>query len=68
MGPPMITPMVPVKNMITAFEPNLFIAGRSTLIVKSARLVGSRYLDATKYRLDSSPEMIPKELKIEGMK
>tara|TARA_B000000437_G_scaffold191482_1_gene150030 strand:- start:544 stop:663 length:120 start_codon:yes stop_codon:yes gene_type:complete len=38
------------------------------LIVKRARLVGSKYLEATKYSFELSPEIIPSELKIEGIK
>tara|TARA_B100001175_G_scaffold293492_1_gene280016 strand:- start:18 stop:182 length:165 start_codon:yes stop_codon:yes gene_type:complete len=54
--------------MISALDPNFFISCRSMLIVKRTRLVGSRYLEATKYSLELSPEMIPKELNIEGIK
>ena len=39
---------VPVKNKIRALEPNFLISFKSMLIVKSARLVGSKYLEATK--------------------
>jgi hypothetical protein len=67
-GPPIIIPIVPVKNIISALEPNFFISLRSILIVKRARLVGRRYLDDTKYRFELSPEIIPNELKIEGIK
>jgi hypothetical protein len=67
-GPPIIIPSVPVKNIINALDPNFLISWISILIVKRARLVGSRYLDATKYRFELSPEIIPSELKIEGMK
>ena len=67
-GPPIIMPIVPVKNIISALEPNFFISWRSILIVKRARLVGSKYLEATKYSFELSPEITPSELKIEGMK
>ena len=67
-GPPAIIPSVPVKNIINALDPNFFISWISILIVKRARLVGSKYLDATKYSFELSPEMTPSELKIEGIK
>ena len=47
-GPPMMIPNVPVKNKIRALEPNFLISFKSMLMVKSARLVGSKYLEATK--------------------
>jgi len=47
-GPPIIIPTVPVKNMINALGPNFKMLGKSILIVSRTRLVGSRYLDATK--------------------
>ena len=36
--------------------------------VNNTKLAGSKYLDAIKYKLDSSPEIIPKLLKIDGRK
>ena len=67
-GPPKIIPNVPVKNITIAFAPNFLISGMSMLTVSNTKLEGNKYLDATKYNLDSSPEMIPAELKRDGMK
>ena len=47
-GPPKIIPKVPVKNITIALDPNFLISGISMLIVRRAKLVGSKYLDATK--------------------
>ena len=38
------------------------------LTVSNTKFDGNKYLDATKYNLDFSPEMIPAELKRDGMK
>tara|TARA_Y100001936_G_scaffold246893_1_gene291690 strand:+ start:1470 stop:1685 length:216 start_codon:yes stop_codon:yes gene_type:complete len=67
-GPPIIIPIVPVKNMINAFDPSFLISGKSILTVSKTRLAGSKYLEATKYNLELSPEIIPKELNIDGIK
>ena len=67
-GPPKMIPTLPVRNIIIALKPSFFIPGKSTLIVRSTKLVGNKYLDATKYKLDSSPEIIPNEFSTEGMK
>ena len=67
-GPPIIIPRVPVTNITIAFEPNFLISGISILIVSNARLVGSRYLEATKYKFEFSPEITPNELKRDGIK
>ena len=47
MGPPIIIPTVPVKNKITAFEPSLEMAFKSTLNVRSTKHAGNKYRDAT---------------------
>ena len=67
-GPPNIIPIVPVKNITIAVVPNFLISGISILIVSNTRLAGNKYLEATKYNLDSSPEIIPNELKRDGIK
>ena len=41
-GPPIITPTVPVKNMINAFGPNLTTSLKSMLSVKRINAAGSR--------------------------
>ena len=46
-GPPMIIPIVPVKNMINAFEPRLKIAFKSILKVIKTKAAGSKNLLAT---------------------
>ena len=38
------------------------------LTVSNTKLVGNKNLDATKYKLDFSPEIIPAELKRDGIK
>jgi hypothetical protein len=38
------------------------------LIVSKTKLVGKRYLEATKYRFEYSPDIIPRELNIDGIK
>ena len=48
MGPPMMIPTVPVKNMIIAFGPNFLISGKSILMVSKTKLVGNKYREATK--------------------
>ena len=50
-GPPMIMPIVPVKNMTKAFHPRLNTAFRSILKVINTNAAGSKYLLATKYKL-----------------
>ena len=67
-GPPKIIPKVPVKNIIIALLPSFLISGISILMVSNTKLVGNKNLDATKYKLDFSPEIIPKELKRDGIK
>jgi hypothetical protein len=47
-GPPNIIPKVPVKNITIALDPNFLISGISMLIVSRAKLVGNKYLEATK--------------------
>ena len=47
-GPPKIIPKVPVKNITIALDPNFLISGISMLIVSRAKLVGNKYLEATK--------------------
>ena len=53
-------PIEPVKNIIKAFGPSFESSFKSTLMVRSTRQAGSKYLEATKYNLDSSGSMIPK--------
>ncbi|MNI92315.1 hypothetical protein D3C73_1500900 [compost metagenome] len=48
MGPPSMTPSVPVKNMIRAFGPRRKTAGRSADTVSSTRAAGSRKREAMK--------------------
>ena len=67
-GPPIIIPTVPVKNIINAFEPSLLISFKSTLKVRRTNDVGSKYLEATKYRFDFSGETIPVVFNKEGIK
>ena len=67
-GPPKIIPNVPVKNITIALVPNFLISGMSILMVSNTKLAGNKYLEATKYNLDSCPEIIPKELKRDGIK
>ena len=67
-GPPRTIPMLPVKNIINAFDPNFFIAGKSILIVNNTRLAGNKYLDATKYNFELSLDIMPNELNNDGMK
>ena len=50
-GPPIIIPIVPVKNMINAFEPSFLISGKSILTVSKTRLAGSKYLESKKYNI-----------------
>tara|TARA_R110002111_G_scaffold21606_16_gene50227 strand:+ start:1445 stop:1609 length:165 start_codon:yes stop_codon:yes gene_type:complete len=54
--------------MIRAFGPNLAMLFRSILRVSKTREVGKRYLEATKYRLESSPEINPVVLNNAGIK
>ena len=61
-------PMVAVKNIMMAFDPSLLIAGISILRHSKTKLAGSKYLEAIKYRLDSSEEMIPNEFNPAGIK
>ena len=68
MGPPKTTPNVPVKNITIALVPNFLISGISILMVSNTKLAGNKYLEATKYNLDVSPEIIPNELKRDGIK
>ena len=68
-GPPIIIPKVPVKNIINAFEPSLLISFKSTLNVSRTNDVGSKYLEATKYnKFDFSGETIPIVFNNEGIK
>jgi hypothetical protein len=67
-GPPITIPIVPDKNIISAFGPSLRILFRSMLSVNKTREVGNKYLEAIKYNPEPSPEMIPKVLSKEGMK
>jgi hypothetical protein len=67
-GPPNNIPRVPVKNIINAFGPNFNISLKSTLKVNNTREQGRRYLEATKYKLDSLESIIPVELKKDGKK
>ena len=59
-GPPRIIPTVAARNMMIAFNPNCLIPLKS--ILKQSRIseAGSKYLEATKYRFESSPDIIPK--------
>ena len=57
-----------VKNIINAFEPSLLISFKSTLNVSRTNDVGSKYLEATKYKLDFSGETIPIVFNNEGIK
>ena len=43
-GPPIIIPNVPVKNIIKALNPKLYIAFRSILNVIRSSAAGSKYL------------------------
>tara|TARA_B100000401_G_C52774932_1_gene705183 strand:+ start:1393 stop:1557 length:165 start_codon:yes stop_codon:yes gene_type:complete len=54
--------------MITAFGPNLLIAGKSILKHNKTKLAGNKYLEAIWYRLDSSDEITPKEFNPAGIK
>jgi len=67
-GPPIIMPKVPVKNIIKAFDPSLLISFKSTLKVSNTNDVGSKYLEATKYKSDFSGEPIPVVFSKEGKK
>jgi hypothetical protein len=57
-GPPMMIPNVAVKNITRALEPNCLIPLKSILRQSKIKEAGSMYLDATKYRLELSPEII----------
>ncbi len=46
-GPPIIIPTVPVKNIIKAFEPKLKIAFKSILKVINTKAAGNKNLLAT---------------------
>ena len=50
-GPPIIIPIVPVKNITNAFQPKLNTAFKSILNVIKTNAAGSKYLLATKYKL-----------------
>src|SRR5690554_5236276 len=67
-GPPMITPIVPARNITKAFGPSLTIPLKSILKVKSTKDAGNKYLDATVYKPDSSPEIRPKVFNKPGVK
>ena len=67
-GPPIIIPIVPVKNIISALYPKLYMAFKSILKVISNNAAGNKYLLAIKYVFDSSEEIIPRELKMAGRK
>jgi len=54
--------------MMTAFFPRPRMALKSMLRVKKIRDAGRRYLEAIKYKLDSSPEIKPNEFRTEGKK
>ena len=45
--------------------PVSFVKGDGAYLEDTA---GNKYLEATKYNLDSCPEIIPKELKRDGIK
>ena len=47
-GPPIITPMVPVANMISALGPRPITAGRSAETVRRTSAAGSRKREAMK--------------------
>src|SRR5690606_41640599 len=67
-GPPIIIPIVPVKNMIRALGPRLKMALRSILSVIRTRDAGSRYLLAIKYNCEVLSSIIPSELKMAGIR
>src|SRR5690606_5695792 len=80
-GPPMITPTVPAKNIINAFGPKLKRPLRLILKVINTSAAGSKYWLAIKYKLDfptvASPvfdteihsgEIIPAVVKSAGIK
>ena len=62
--------MIPVvaANMMIALGPRLYIPFKSMLRHRSTKLAGSKYLEATKYKLEVSPSTIPRELNAAGIK
>ena len=59
-GPPMMIPSVADRNMMIDFGPRFMIPFRSILRHSRIRLAGSRYLEETKYKWDSSPLISPR--------
>src|SRR5690606_24797809 len=67
-GPPIITPKVPAKNIITDLPPSLRRPGISIPMVNKTRQAGNKYLEVTEYKPDSSPLIILKVFNIEGIR
>jgi len=54
--------------MVKALGPKRKIPFKSTLRVNNTKEVGNRYLEATLYKEEDSPEIKPKELNTAGIK
>jgi hypothetical protein len=67
-GPPKTIPIVPATNITKALGPSFKIPLKSILKVNNTNDAGSKYLEATLYKPEDSPEMTPNELKSAGMK